>query len=277
MIGMHIYQWIDYKIVIKNLIEARKKVNPTCTYQNMAIFMRIQKAYLSQVIKGRRELNTDQLYMACKYLTLGEEESQYLQLSLEYCRSGISERKQVLKNELEKIRLKHAKTDAHIDVQAVRIPQEPDRMKYYLDPYHQIVHIAMAVEKYRQKPQRLVKDLHLSKEKLFQVIESLVKMGIIEVHDDQVSVLVNNIHLPKDAAVFSSWRHMLNGLSTQKLSSASDPLAYNFSVVFASSDETRGRIQAAFLDFLRHTKKLVGASKPERVFQLNFDLFAWTD
>ena len=47
---MNIYNELDYRDILKKTIEERKKIDSSITYQAMATYTRIQKAYLSQVI-----------------------------------------------------------------------------------------------------------------------------------------------------------------------------------------------------------------------------------
>ena len=98
---MNIYNELDYREILKKSVEERKKIDSSVTYQAMAEHMRIQKAYLSQVIKGIRDLNQDQLYLACDFLSFAPDESEYLKLLLDYARCGLKDREKVLLKEIK--------------------------------------------------------------------------------------------------------------------------------------------------------------------------------
>ena len=121
---MNIFNKIDYRKNLKLLVENRKKLDTTVTYQRMAEHMRIQKAYLSQVIKGARELSQDQLYMAMDYLDLKDSEREFLTLSLEYERSALMLRKRQLKTQIVKslsIKLKLMTIEMKLEAKLVKL------------------------------------------------------------------------------------------------------------------------------------------------------------
>jgi hypothetical protein len=55
-----------------------------------------------------------------------------------------------------------------------------------------------------------------------------------------------------------------------------DPKNYGLRVVFSADEATRRQVRERFLAFLSEAQKLCEASDSEQVYQMSFDLFAWT-
>lgn len=274
---MNIFNELDYRNVLKKSIEERKKIDSSITYQAMAAHMRIQKAYLSQVIKKVRDLNQDQLYLATQYLGFSPEESEYLKLLLDYARCALADRKKVLLREIKIWQKQKNKTSQYIDVEEIT-QREINREDYFLDPMNQVVHMGLHCDEFRREPMKLANKLFLPKSRISEYLKNLQRMGIITM--DTKGVQLNDdieLHLPKDSPIFPSYKFQCYTNTMNRLKQLEDSKTYNLSVVFSGDEEVRKEINNHFMKFLSKTKKLVNASKSKEVFQMNFDLFSWTE
>jgi len=274
---MSVFHYQDYRQLIKDEVEKRKALDSKFNFQRMSEKTGIQKAYLSQVLGGQRDLAQDQLFKVCQFLGLGAEESDYMALLLEYARSGLSERKSFLKKKIEEWQRANLKTEKNVAVKEVTLSNESVAL-YYLDPLHQLVHIALDIPRFRKNPTELLNYLAISKEKLAWILTNLEKMEIVQLKEGEVKVLHHNLHLPKDSPLFWSWKTSLATMAYQHLrnNSRDKDKNYTFSVVFAADEETRLKLHQMFMDFLKDAKKFVGEAKSKEVYQMNFDLFPWT-
>ncbi len=272
---MSIFNKIDYRENIRTLVNNRKKFDSSVTFQKMAKAMRIQKAYLSQVLNGSRDFNQDQLHMACEYLDLKEHEREYLKLLVEYERSGLADRRRILKAEIKKMQKTYSKTSAHIDVDEV--VRAPNRDDYYLDPFNQIVHQCLDIEKYQSQPLELAKVLFVPVERVKKSLMALERMGIIRFENGKVIDEAVAIHLPKDSPLFQSWKSNLNQLAQNRIKHIGDNKTYNFSAVFGADEEVRSELESEFMKFISKAKKISEKTKVKEVYQMNFDLFSWTE
>ncbi|MBK24623.1 MAG: hypothetical protein CME70_11565 [Halobacteriovorax sp.] len=273
---MNIFNELDYREVLKKTVEERKKIDSSITFQAMASHMRIQKAYLSQVIKGIRDLSQDQLFLATQYLGFSPEESEYLKLLLDYSRCGLADREKVLLREIKIWQKQKNKTSQYIDVEELT-QREINREDYYLDPMNQVVHMGLHCEEFRKDPMKLAAKLFLPKKRISEYINSLQRMGIIQMGAKGIELIDIELHLPKDSAIFHSYKSQCYTNTMNRLKQIEESKTYNLSVIFSGDDEVRKEINSQFMKFLTKVKKLVGPSESKEVFQMNFDLFSWTE
>ena len=151
---MNIFNESSYRKIISTFIEERKKINSSITYQALSESIRIQKSYLSKVINGRADFNSDQLFMASKFLDLNVEQTEYLQLLLEFEKSGYPERKGFLKNKIKDIQ--EEKRDAKNNI--IKKVEQMDAVAfdsslygdYYMDSNIILTHILLTLVKFRE-------------------------------------------------------------------------------------------------------------------------------
>lgn len=275
-VNMSIFNKLDYRENIKNLVQNRKKLDSSVTYQRMAEFMRIQKAYLSQVIKGHRDLSQDQLYMAMDYLDLKDHEKEFMQLSLEYERSGILTRKRELKKQLKMMQNKYSKTSEHIDVDEVD-GHGHNLDSYFLDPYNMLIHMCLSVPKLKQSPKEIAHSLMIPLSKVQSSLTELERMGIITVDKGKIIIIKDGIHIPKESPLFPVWRMHLNQLAQQRVQVLAENKCYNFQATFGANQEVLDEIRSEFHKFIKKVQRLATDAKEEEVLHLSFDLFSWTE
>jgi uncharacterized protein (TIGR02147 family) len=272
---MNIFEELDYRKILERIVTERKQVDGDFRFHLMASAMRIQKSYLSRVIHGHAELNSDQLFLACKYLGLDENQISYMELLLDYAKSNVPEKKKKLAVAIERHQSENLESQAHIKARAAA-SGDSGLTLYYVDPLNQIVHICLLIKRYRESPALLAEDLELAPARLLKSITLLEKLGIIAQSEGKISVLLRQLHLPRDAEVYPIWRDQLKLMSLQRLKTLPEGSDYSFSVIFSSDKKTKEKIQRKFLNLLKDIEPLVEKANDENVFQMSFDLFGWT-
>jgi transcriptional regulator with XRE-family HTH domain len=132
---MSVFNHLDYKLAIRDLVDSRKQLDKKWTYQRVAEVMGIQKSYLSQVLADRAELNADQLYLLIQELEIPSADGEYLQLLLDYARSSVKRRKDDLKDKIDSIQRKKLVSESFLKVQTIA-DDNTSTNDYYLDSYN---------------------------------------------------------------------------------------------------------------------------------------------
>lgn len=272
---MNIYGETNYRKVIKDYITGQKRFDSTINYQNMASAMGIQKAYLSLVVKGERDLSQDQLYRANQYMKFTLDQAAYMELLLEWSRCGVADRKAWLKKKIQEQQRQYLKTEKTLEVNT-RQDEVRSAEEYYLDPVHQLIHVAMDIPRFKKNPNELADYFNVSPERIQQALQTLERMGVISFGKDGVEINQHNLHLARESQVFWAWKQSLNLLSMHKCRGLSQKDSYNFSVVFSADDEVKNKLHQLFLSFLKEAQGLVKQARSKNVYQMNFDLFNWT-
>lgn len=270
---MNIYSYSNYREFLQKTIESQKKLDSSRNFQTLATAMRLQKSYLSKVIKGDADLNSDQLYLACEYLGVGAEATDYLLLLLEHARCVVTKRREALDRRIRKIQNEKLQTDSHISAKAATGDTFSD---YYLNPILLVVHMSMFIERYRKNASLLAKDLGIPLARITDAILKLQELGVLKYERETYTVLIDHIHLPANSPLYPAWRAQLRLLSQQKLQVSSTEDAYSFSVAFSADEATRKHIQKKFLDLIREIEPNVRDASSDQVYQMNFDLLRWT-
>jgi len=273
---MNIFSNLSYREIIKKIILERKKIDSSYNFQSLAKAIRVQKTYLSNCLKGKADLNFDQLYKVCEFLKLDSEQSQYLELLLSYERSGLKDRKEKLLSIIKSVQAKYEKTDQYISAKKVTVDTD-GIYHYYLDPINQIVHASLAIERYRKNLQLLSKDINIPVFRIMDSIATLEKLGIISKDGKEIKIIQDSLHLPSDSPIYKTWRNELKNLSMQKLRNLKAESSYSFAVVFTATEDTRKFIQEKFFEFLKEIEPVAQKAESENAYYMNFDLFPWME
>jgi uncharacterized protein (TIGR02147 family) len=273
---MSIYNYLSYKKAIKEELYSKKIRYPDLTFEKMAIHCRIQKTYLSKVLNREGDLNQDQLYMACEYLKLKKSEQEFVFLLHSHNTSIHASRKKEILIEIENIQKQQMKSEAHIEVKSNSI-NFVDYQKYYLDPYLQVIHMFLTIPKFQNDISLITEFLtELNKKTIEEKIKQLEEMQLIAWKNNKWEAIESNLHLKSDAPIYKAYRKLLRMKSIEKLDHSDQEENYSFSVIFSSNAKVRAEIQKRFLEFLKEIQKMVQNEKETDVYQLNFDLFAWS-
>lgn len=269
-----IYQYTDYREYLKDLTQALKERGDGFTLGNLAGACGIQNPYLSKVFRGDADLNADQLFLACEYLQLESEESQYLQLLLETCRAQVPRRKRQLMAQIESLQNQYRQTKKHIRFEAPQI-QNAAREEYFLDPYLQLIYAALTIPKYQENLTLICETMSIPKAKLEYGLARLEAIGMIVKQGPGYQITQSHFHLSKQDPLCRPYQHLLRIKSIEHLMRLPTEASYNFVWTISMDEKTRARIQDAFLKFLEQANAWVHAAPSEKLFQINFELFPW--
>lgn len=273
----------SYKTLLRATLEARREEFPSRRYsfQAMAEACRIQKTYLSKVLNREGHLSEDQLYLALDYLGLDDEERDFALLLMAWEKAHVVKRKNELHRRLAEIRRRKMRTEESIQVQATTTKPEV-LTAYYLDPMFQVIHMAMTVKRWARQPLGLGEVLGLKETVIRSYLHGLAEMGILRYREvrgipAEVEVLRDNLHLPQESTLHPAYATQMRLQAIQKLTRSRGEKETRFSVVFSSDPKARENIQRGFLTWLKSVQKQVQEGTETDVYQLNFDLFSWTE
>ncbi len=273
---MSIYNYLDYREFLHFELKKRKDEGLGFTQDSFAKASGIRNTYLTNVLKGRGNFNSDQIYAIAANLKLTEQEAQYLFLLKEYDQCVSSNRKQSLKNQIETLREDSKKTETYINAK-IRKDDSELIMRYYGDPYIKVVHVMLQIPRYAQNFSNIATDLNIQKNYLRKILQTLVELNVIQLKDKSAEVLQKNFHLPKESAMLLPHQLLMRQKSGQRLQETSASNRYSFSVTFSSTEDTKQYIHQKFLEFLKEIESAVKSSRSENAYQINFDLFPWND
>lgn len=275
---MQIYEYDCYRTYIREWVEEKKQLGFKVTFQGLAEKIGVQKAYLSRVLKKDADLSSDQAYLLTKELALSPPESKYFLLLLEYSRTSLMKRKKSLKAEIKDAQERYFYTDNHLDKESLKLIKEESlelRKSYHLNPYNQLVHVALTIDRFKENPEKLRESLNISQNEFNQVIEYLKRCGFILFKDGRFFVLDSALHLSRDSKNFWPWFQQMINLAHSRSRSLNTQENLNFSVTFSGNQETFSSFRSDMLKLLEKFQKKVEKAPSEDLYQLTFELMNW--
>lgn len=276
--NMNIYRYISYQEIIKKEILERKKVNSKVTFSRLADLMNVQKAYVSKVMRSEAHFSSDQLYLACTFLSLTPDETSYMLLLLEHERTVVQERKAQLLKQIRQIQAEHRKPSKNLkDAKVIDAETKSRFAEYYFNPYTLIIHICLSIPNYQTKPKLLLHKLRIQESQLNHSLDLLERLELIRwsPHESRYLLLENYMQLSEDSPIRQPYLALFRAMSTDQVLRIPGPERFGFSVTISADEKSRNQMQEEFMTFIKRAQAIVSEAQPERVYQINFDLFPW--
>jgi uncharacterized protein (TIGR02147 family) len=273
------FEFTDYKGLLRESLLARKAISPHFTFQKMAEACGVQKTYLSRSLGDSKvHLSSDALHAAALFLEFTQDQRDYLILLAQAERSTLPSRRGELLGKIDSLRRKYRKSESAIAGSEVIREESQGFQDYYLDPLLQIVHMFMTVQAYQREPERVRKELRLTRRQFGDIITRLLRLGVLTRGEKDGTYLSNKLsmHLSDDSPLVQPYRMLLRLKAGQRMQELSGDSFYSFSVVFSCDPVARKLIQEDFLKFLKTVERRVKDSDPSEVHQMNFDLLPWS-
>lgn len=271
------YKSLDYRSILEEFISLQKKREPTLTLARLAQEVQIQPSYLTNVLKKRADLNSDQLYHLAQKLSCSSEETDFLLLLLEYTRTQIPSRKAQLKERIEAI--KNEKLTAKNVLQSETLALNDAQVnEFYLDPLNDLVHLYCSLDKLDKNDisaEALSKKFGISSAKAKKILTLLEKLNLLTYKNAKWSASKITKHLPKESPLCKPFHTQHRLLALEKLQKTDEEEYYSFSASISADEATKEAIKIEFLNFLKSVQQITEKAPSKELFQLNFDLFSW--
>ena len=271
--GMSFFQSRDYRTVLSERIRDWKSHASQRTLSRLADAIGVQVSYLSNSLKGRAHLSSDQVYAICNELGCSAIETEYALLLLERERSSHSKRREELDAKIEAIQRDELSTVKSLKAKPPELSAW-NLERYYLDPFVQLIHIYIRMTGPISAAQ-LTLDFGLTPEHTGKVLETLESIGDVTRTKDRFVSINPGRHLPKKSPVAGPHLLLMRIKSLDQLQRLTDDEKYSFSATIATTRETRDQLELLFIEFLKKAEALVGSAESESLYQINFDLFPW--
>jgi uncharacterized protein (TIGR02147 family) len=272
---MTFFDHTDYREALRELVVERKRLDTQFGFHSLADAARIQRPYMSKVISGKAELSVDQLYLICESLGLDSERAEFIELLLNYSRSAVTSRKKKLKSRIDATALSKRTSHANLKSKVATTTGNDDLTLYYLNPWTQIVHVALSIPRYSSDPKLLAQVLGISPHIMQTIFRDLTALNLIYTEGDKILPRDGHLHLSRSSAVFQPWKTQIRLAGMQRQSNLTEDTSYSFTAVFSATEEARKKIHAKFLLFLKEFEVEARDAESHNIYQIAFDLFPW--
>src|SRR5690606_36988841 len=114
-------------------------------------------------------------------------------------------------------------------------------------------------------------------EEVLTKTKTLLELKIVRQEKGRYIVAEDGLHLSATSPIFNAYRKLLLLKCNEQLDKLAPEKKYSFSVSFSTTPQIRQEIQEAFLSFLKTVQKRVQKGAETEVYQMNFDLFTWSE
>lgn len=272
-----IYEHTDYRTIFQVTVDERKDLTAGYKYSDFANAIQVQAPYLSRVFRKIAHLTSDQVHLACQELEFSDDESQYIFLLMEYQKTGLTQRREQLKEKIAGIQNEKLDTKNYLTAEVINTNREQQLFEYYLEPLAPVIHSFLNVPEYQRNPDKISMALGCSGQKVRETIVNLEKMGLVQYQPKQKKYisLQTFLHLDKRSSLNKAYQNLTRSLSGEHLNKTSEEHKHQYTVTVTTDEATAQAIYINFNKFIKSVEKKVNSSTPNGVYQLSFDFFRW--
>lgn len=276
---MSIYQHTDYRKALREILNARKRLDSSINFANYATVIGVQKTFVSKVLGGHAHLSDDQFYLTVDYLNFTDDEAHYFRLLYDYARTGLHARKKAITAKIHKRQEEQRQLKIHTAAEMQKPEQSEELGAYYLDPMNLIVHAHLGVTKFTHNSSLIAGVLDIPMTQLAAILERLKALKIIDFGKvgGKVTVLKHALHLDIESIYCQPHQQLFRLRSSEQIAKLTPEKRFVYSLTFSGHPEIKNKIQVLYLDFMKKVEKILDEDDSgQDVYQINFDLFPWT-
>jgi len=265
----NIYEYSDYKKYLIDLVGAMA-FKGRGVKAKISKALRIHTAYVSQVFNNNAHFTLEQACELAEFLALSKSESHYFLLLVQKARAGSSKLEQYFLRQAEEYKeaQKQLKNRLEIDEE---VP-ERDQSTYYSSWHYIAVHALTAVPEF-QKKELISQRLNLPIEKVNEILEFLLKVGLLVRKGDTFILGPRDLHLSSEGPMINkhhtNWRfRAVDALDRPH------PDDLHYSGVISIKKEDARMIKNILINSLKDIREVVKDSIEEEVYCYTLDMFA---
>jgi uncharacterized protein (TIGR02147 family) len=256
----------DYKAFLLQTLEQTQKRGAR---SELARTLQCQPGYVSRVLSGDAHFSLEQADAVNRFLGHNEEESQYFILLVEHARAGTSTLRAHFLKQIEQAQERHLNLKNRFKIQN-RLSSE-DQTVYFSHWHFAAIHAFLSVPAFKTK-EAIAKQLYLPLKRVSEVIDYLMRVGLIELRDGKYVSGAARLHLGNDSPVIAkhhiNWR--LQAIQSLERDTGED-LHYSSVVSLSAADVLE--IKRQIVKTIESIKGVVRDSKEETVACFSLDFF----
>lgn len=267
-----IYEYTDYKKIIKDRLKDLKQAKPKFSLQYMAGVLDIQYTFLSKVMNSdSHQLSEDQIFTVGYTLEFLDEEVEYLLLLRSHQATSNKVRKGFLFQKISAIQKRHSLS---LNTAKTAPSEFADDMRYLMDYQALVIHAALSIKSIQKNPQILGSLMGLDQAKVKETLTLLDRMGRIEYDPkaNEVKKLLNTrTHFGKDHPMTRTHQLVMKTSLNQMSFSKSEEKKENLFVTFTTDSVGFEKIKQQIKLFTAEVQKITFDHKHTGVYQMNLD------
>lgn len=237
--------------------------------KELAAAIEVHTTHISQVLKGKADLSQEQAEAINTFFGHTEEEGEYFLLLLLKERAGTPRLQARYQTKIQKMRDERLNISRRLNVD--NAISEKDKERFYSSAVYGATHVLTSLPQY-QTVEGLTEALRLPKSRVAEVVDFLLRLGVLKNENNLLSPGSRHVHLGNESEMILkhhiNWR--MHAISNLQFLDRDD---LHYSAALTISHEGAFQVKEAILATLKKTVEIVGQSKVETGYVLNFDFY----
>ncbi|MGZ3698691.1 MAG: TIGR02147 family protein [Bdellovibrionota bacterium] len=264
-----VFEYRDYKAYLRDSLEARTETKRG-ERSRLAGFIGCHTAYVSQVLNGQAHFSLEQGELASRFLGHTKDQSLYFLLLIQFARAGTPSLKQLFEEQMQALREKQLVLKDRLEFQKTLTRE--DQATFYSSWHYGAVHVLVSVPGCHTE--RGMSDyLGLPVERIAEILQFLVKVGLVLRKDGSYKVGTSHIHLEHDSPLISKHHSNWRLQAIQSLDYSKNNKDLHYSSVITSSKADAEKIRSLLVSAIEDVRAVVKPSKDEEGYCYAIDFF----
>lgn len=265
---MDIFRFKEYRKFLNEWLLTEKKHHRLNASQ-LAEKIRVHPTFISQVLKGNKDLSSEQWISICDLMNLTEIEKDFLHFLLLHNRSGTQEARAFYQKKIDEILKKRLQLKERMKEHT----QLSDREKaiFYSSWLYSAIRLFSACES-GQTIEQISHKFQISRSKTESIVSFLCSTGLCTLDNGKVLLGNQHIHVPANSTF--AIRHHINWRlrSINSLEHVTDE-ELNFTAPMSISKKDFSQIREKIIKLIQDTVEIAKASDAEDLATLTIDFF----
>jgi uncharacterized protein (TIGR02147 family) len=237
--------------------------------KKLAAHIPVHTTFVSQVLKGKADFSLEQAEAINQFLGHTNEESEYFIYLVLKDRAASQNLRRRFEAKISAMRKQRLNIKRRLD--PTESVSDQDRIKFYSNHYYAAVHVLASIPNFRNT-ERMAEALKLSRERAQDIVDFLLKIGLLVEKSGELLPGPRHVHLNADSEIVlkhhSNWRlHAISDLQFM------EPEDVHYSACMSLSLEDAHGIKEAILQGLKANLDVVTKSKDEVAYVMAFDFY----
>lgn len=259
-----IFEYQDYKAYLIELIQDR----PRGEKSRIAEALRCHIAYISQVLNDAAQLSLEQADLLSAYLTLSEDEAEYLFLLVSQARAGSASLRKHFEKKIKQTLQARATIENRIKSMKI-LPHESQAI-YYSAWHYSAIHLLLSIPEFQTK-EKMAAHLRLPVSKITKALDFLVESGLAVFEKGRYSTGQVTLHLQNESPWIArhhvSWRLQ----AVRALEEASG--GFHYTSVVSMAEEDGPAVRRIMVDAIEQIRAVVKQSPEKGAYCYALDFF----
>ncbi len=270
MKNMDIYKFNSYKEYVNEKVKLMPQ-RGRGQFRKMAEVLRVHPVYMTQVLRGEKEISFEHGLRLASYLRLNEREKEFFMLLLQHARAGDAELREYCGKRIEEFREKSQELSERL--RQKQELTEATRAVFYSSWIYSGVRLLSSVSGFHS-PAQIAAYFKLSIEVVQEVVDFLVDAGLCLFEGGELKIGPAVTHLESGSLLVKSRQVQWRAKALERMDHrAPDELFYTGPM--ALSREARAQIRQELLELIERATKLASESPSEELSCLNIDWFSF--